>query len=162
MKHIFLYTIIILSGFFSLKSEAAFDEQQCFCQDPKDCEVGTVTCSYKMSYNGKSRTGLLIGKFIAGDDPSPEVGAQARSVNYDQYTYDNNAFFASTCSTKYFGVTFWSWIVRYKSADDWQQLGDLKTTFVDIPFNEKPVTKKIESTDGKHTLEVSCSGGPNK
>ncbi len=148
-------------GLFSFDSLAELDETTCFCKKPIDCEVGTVECAYKARFQNFSITGKLEGKFVSGDDPSPEVGKSTRT-EIDSLKRFDIGFFATTCNTKNFNVEVTALVWTFLSPGDFKnvkRLTDLfRESFIAIPFDGTTFYRKVDSSDGQFSLEVTCAG----
>ena len=155
---------IILLFLISLPTYAQLDEQQCFCADPKDCEIGTVQCEFEYQYDQFQRSGIITGKFVSGDDPSPEVGSQMRVRN--DLTTETVSFFAHSCTTKSFNIELNFHIWSFVEPGDFMRwftiIQENQISFQDIPFNEEYAFLEKELGLPNSFFKVKCKGLPNQ
>ncbi len=148
---------------FCLHSFAQLDEN-CVCQNPKDCEVGTVVCDYNLDHEGHKYSGRLIGKFVLGEDTSPEIGKSV--IVAEGLKRTDVGFFASSCSTKSFSVRFTNTIYTFLKEGDfenWKYIVDPQVAvFADLDFNKNSQTKFIKISEKNYSLAVSCYGQANE
>ena len=148
-----LLFLFILS--FPSLSFAQISECQCL-NDPKDCEVGRIQCSFKTTVDGRTFEETLAGKLTSGDDVNPEWGAGVRQEIGPVDCLDMNVFGAA-CDNRTFSVHFSTIFWKYLPPE-YPTLASVDRTVRDIAFDGPPFTETIVSENGLLRLEITCLG----
>lgn len=155
------YILAVAMSLLPLSALAQLNQTTCFCSNPKDCEVGTVTCTYDLKIDQIHVAETLVGKFVSGDDPSPEVGAR-KIHDIDRLTRVSTGFFAATCNTRTFGAGFQIDAYRFTDPMDFNKWEHItKPIHIQMPeiiFNGKSVETVLIREDEKLALKLSCRG----